>query len=396
DNNTVYAAINRIRVDDQKPHILRTHDGGSTWTEIVKGLPDGPINTVREDPVRKGLLFAGSELAVYFSIDDGDNWMPLRLNMPATSIRDLVVHNDDVVVGTHGRGFWILDDITPLRQISAQTATAPGMLFQPQIAVRVRRNVATDTPLPPEEPVGQNPPDGAILNYWLAKPAAGGLTIEILDPAGKLVRRYASDDKTPPVDPELNVPTYWLRTAKAPGTGAGMHRFLWDLRYAPPATLNFGYPISAIYGDTPREPLGPAVLPGAYTVRLTANGTSYTQPLQVRMDPRVTTPAADLEEQFQVSLRVYELIDKSFQTLQDVRKTKDPRAAAFDGAASRFRRGGGGDNFAALNGQLAGVLDVLQGADAAPTTQAAAAVRQLEERLNKLLAAWRELRGTLR
>jgi photosystem II stability/assembly factor-like uncharacterized protein len=395
DNNTVYAAINRIRVDDQKPHILRTHDGGSTWTEIVKGLPDGPINTVREDAVHKGLLFAGSELAVYFSIDDGDNWMPLRLNMPATSIRDLVAHNDDVVVGTHGRGFWILDDITPLRQMSAQTAAAPAMLFRPQMAVRVRRNVATDTPLPPEEPAGQNPPDGAILNYWLAKPAAGRLTIEILDLGGKLVRRYASDDKAPPVDPELNVPTYWLRTPKAPATAAGMHRFVWDLHYAPPAALNFGYPISAIYGDTPREPLGPGVLPGEYTVRLTADGTSYTQSLKVRMDPRVTTPAADLEEQFRLSLRVYDLIDKSFQALQEVKKTRDPRAAAFDGAASRFRRGAGGDNFAALNGQLTGVLDVLQGADAAPTTQATAAVTQIEDRLNKLLSEWHELRGTL-
>ncbi|HYX42420.1 MAG TPA: hypothetical protein VE821_12020, partial [Pyrinomonadaceae bacterium] len=158
DAATAYAAVNRIRLDDMHPHIYRTHDGGRTWQEIVRGLPDDPINTVREDPQRKGLLFAGSERAVYVSFNDGDDWQSLRLNMAASSVRDLVIHDDDVVVGTHGRSFWILDDITPLRQLTAQVAAADAFLFRPQLATRVRRNVNTDTPLPPEEPAGQNPP----------------------------------------------------------------------------------------------------------------------------------------------------------------------------------------------------------------------------------------------
>jgi hypothetical protein len=398
DGDTVYAAVNRLRLDDQKPHIFHTHDGGKTWTEIVNALPDDPINTVREDPVRKGLLFAGSERAVYVSLDDGGRWLPLRLNMPATSIRDLVVHEDDVVVGTHGRSFWILDDITPLRQITSETSSAAAVLFKPQAAIRVKRNVATDTPLPPEEPAGQNPPDGAIINYWLAKPASGVLTIEILDGSGKLVRRYASTDKPERIDPELNVPTYWVRIPKAPPAAAGMHRFVWDMHYAAPAALNFGYPISAIYGDTPREPLGPAVLPGEYTVRLTVDGKSYTQPMTVKMDPRVTTPASALEEQFKLSMRVYDMLRSDFGALEEVRrlKAKEPKAAAFDGSASRFRRGGaGGDNFASLNGELAGVLELLQGADAAPTTQVVAAVDQLEGRLKKLVGLWERVRKSI-
>ena len=398
DAGTVYAAVNRFRLDDQKPHIYRTHDGGQSWTEIVNGLPADPINTVREDPVRKGLLFAGSERAVYVSFDDGEHWLPLRLNMPATSIRDLVIHVDDIVVGTHGRSFWILDDITPLRQVTAETASAAAVLYKPQTAIRVKRNVATDTPLPPEEPAGRNPPDGAILDYWLAKPASA-LAIEILDGAGKLVRRYSSTDRPEPLDPELNVPTYWVRIPKAPSAAAGMHRFVWDLHYPAPAVLNFGYPISAIYGDTPREPLGPAALPGQYTVRLTVDGAAYTQPLQVKMDPRLATPASALEEQFTLSMRVSAMLRADFDALHEVRKLrkKEPKAAAFDGSASRFRRGGaGGDDFASLNGELAGVLELLQGADAAPTTQAAAAVEQLDGRLKKLLASWEELRKQIR
>ena len=167
DVNTAYVAVNRIRLDDQKPHIYRTTDGGTTWQEIVTGLPDGPVNTVKEDPQRAGLLFAGTELAVFYSLNDGNSWQSLRLNMPATSIRDLVIHNDDVVVGTHGRSFWILDDITPLRQLGPLVRNSTAFLFAPQVAYRVKRNVNTDTPLPPEEPAGQNPPDGAIINYFL-------------------------------------------------------------------------------------------------------------------------------------------------------------------------------------------------------------------------------------
>jgi photosystem II stability/assembly factor-like uncharacterized protein len=286
DVETAYAAINRFRCDDQKPYIYRTHDGGKTWQKIVKGLPDDPINTVKEDPVRKGLLFAGSERAVYVSFNDGDDWQPLRLNMPAISVRDLVIHENDLVVGTHGRGFWILDDIAPLRQINADVAASAAHLYAPSAAYELPRNVNTDTPLPPEEPAGKNPPDGGSIYYWLKEPASGAVTLEILDGAGAVVRRFASTDQPEPIDPGLAIPTYWIRPPQILSAAAGMHRFVWDLRLPPPASGRRNYPISAIYRDTPAEPLGAFVPPGQYTVRLTAEGKTFTQPMTVKADPR--------------------------------------------------------------------------------------------------------------
>jgi photosystem II stability/assembly factor-like uncharacterized protein len=288
DDRTVYAAINRLRLDDLKPHIYRTHDGGATWKEIVRGLPDGPVNTVREDLVRKGLLFAGTEMAVYVSFNDGDDWQPLRLNMPGTSIRDLVVHDEDLVVGTHGRSFWILDDISPLRQMTAEIRNATAHLFRPRVTYRLPRNTNTDTPLPPEEPAGKNPPEGAILYYYL-KSAGGPVGIDIADSTGKVLVRFESTDRPQPPDPNLDVPTYWLRPFERPSAEAGMHRFVWDL-HAAPQTGAAGRrdrepPISAIVHDTPVG-LGEWVPPGTYTVKLTVNGQSYEQELIVKPDPR--------------------------------------------------------------------------------------------------------------
>ncbi|MGA2267756.1 MAG: glycoside hydrolase [Bryobacteraceae bacterium] len=292
DDQTVYAAINRFRLDDLRPHIYRTHDGGATWKETVQGLPDGPVNAVREDPVRKGLLFAGTELAVYVSFSDGDDWQPLRLNMPATSIRDLVIHDEDLVVGTHGRGFWILDDMSPLRQMTAEIAAANAHLFAPRPAYRLPRDTNTDTPLPPEEPAGKNPPDGAILYYYLKSAASGPTTLEILDSSNALVRRFSSADKPEPLSTTLNVPTYWIRPFQPLSTEAGMHRFIWDLHAAPGTGGGVpsgpgrgGPPISAIYQDTPLAQ-GEWMPPGSYTVKLTVDGGSYTQSLAVRPDPR--------------------------------------------------------------------------------------------------------------
>ena len=288
DDETCYIAVNRLRLDDLKPHIYRTHDGGSTWTEIARGLPDSPINTVREDPVRKGLLFAGSELNVSVSFNDGDDWQPLRLNMPATSIRDLVVHDDDLVIGTHGRSFWILDDISPLRQLSTAITSADAHLFAPRPTIRYPRDTNTDTPLPPEEPAGKNPPDGAILYYYLKSAPKAPMTLEILDAAGKVIRTYSSADKPEPPDANLNVPAYWLRPFQPLRADPGMHRFIWDLTV--PATgrgrgRGNEPPISAIYGDTPagESAKQPA---GNYTVKLTVDGQAYTQMLSIKPDPR--------------------------------------------------------------------------------------------------------------
>jgi len=288
DDDTAYIAVNRLRLDDLKPHIYRTHDGGSTWTEIARGLPESPVNTVREDPVRKGLLFAGSELNVSVSFNDGDDWQPLRLNMPATSIRDLVIHDDDLVIGTHGRSFWILDDISPLRQLSAQVTSAEAHLFAPRPTIRFPRDTNTDTPLPPEEPAGQNPPDGAILYYYLKSAPKPPITLEILDAAGKVVRSFSSADRPQPPEPNLNVPLYWLRPFQPLRADPGMHRFVWDLTApaAPRAGRGGGEPpISAIYGNTPTHE-SPKQPVGNYTVRLTVDGQVYTQMLTVKPDPR--------------------------------------------------------------------------------------------------------------
>ena len=248
DDVTVYAAINRIRLDDLKPHIYRTHDGGKSWKEIVTGLPDQPVNTVREDPVRKGLLYAGTELAVYVSFDDGGSLAAA----PAEHASDFDSRPGDPRERSGGRDAWtrLLDSWTisaPLRQINAESTAADAHLFRPSTALRVRWNNGTDTPLPPEEPAGQNPPDGAILYYNLKSTAATPVTLEIFDSAKKLVRRYSSDDKPDPIDPMLNVPLYWIRPPSIlSGTTAGLHRFVWDLCYPPPDAVDHEYPISAI------------------------------------------------------------------------------------------------------------------------------------------------------
>jgi len=361
DDLTAYAAINRFRLDDLRPHVYRTHDGGKTWKEIVKGLPDDPVNAIREDPVREGLLFAGTERMVHVSFDDGENWQPLRLNMPATSIRDLVVHGDDLVVATHGRGFWILDDLTPLRQLDAKTALGAPFLYAPQIAIRVRRSRNTDTPLPPEEPVGQNPPDGAILDYVLAAQPAAPVTLEILDERGALVRRFASDDPPEPLVDPLVVAASWVRPPRILPATPGMHRFVWDLRFPPPHAKQREYPISAIPGDTPPDPRGPFVLPGAYTVKLTVDGKAFTWALTVKLDPRIGMSSADLAQQLALLRRLTVAIEKV---------AEEPRK----GNSGEETRG------ASLEEKLLQLYGIIEGADDAPTAQAVAAVDELAGR----------------
>jgi photosystem II stability/assembly factor-like uncharacterized protein len=423
DAGTAYAAVNRFRLDDLRPHVYRTHDGGKTWAEVVKGLPADPVNAVREDPVRRGLLYAATERAVYVSFNDGDDWQPLRLNMPATSVRDLVVHRDDLVVGTHGRSFWILDDVTPLRQIDARVAASEAFLFAPQTAYRVRRNVNTDTPLPPEEPAGQNPPDGAVVNYYLKTAAAAPVVLEIFDSAGRLVRRFRSDDLPEAVDEkELTIPTYWIRPPRVLPAAAGMHRFVWDLRHPEPKALRREYPIAANYRDTPRHPLGPAVLPGDYTLKLTVAGKTFTRALRVEMDPRVKTPRAGLEQQFALSAEAARGMTETFDALAALKnlraQLKDLRAraglsaalsealAALDAKAAALESGGGAGaaaplpagaqapppDFGRLHASFATLYGVLQEADAAPTTQAAAAAAELRRLLREATSGRDELR----
>src|SRR5262249_16790131 len=395
---------NTFRLDDLRPHIYRTHDGGKTWKHIADGIPDGGIvNVVREDPVRKGLLYAGTEQAVYVSFDDGDHWQSLRLNMPATSIRDLVVKDDDIVVGTHGRSFWILDAVTPLRQINDQVAQSDAFLFKPQTAIRVRRSVNTDTPIPPEEPMGQNPPDGAIINYYL-KSDAGEVALEILDNRQRLGGRYSSRDEPGKIkENQLPYPDYWVRPARILSGKVGTQRFVWNLRYAPPQGFPRTFPISAIYRDTPSQPEGPLASPGEYTVKLTVDGKSQTQPLTLKMDPRVTTPPAGVAKMFEVSIDCYEGIAKTREAQAEIRKLRDQlkalkekagqgavaeaiaaldqKAAGIEGASGGGPRGGGGSGLARLANDLLSIMNLVEGADATPTTQAVAASEVLQKSL---------------
>lgn len=420
---TAYAAINSFRLDDLRAHIYRTRDFGRTWTEIINGIPDGGAsNVVREDPERKGLLFAGTEGSVYVSFNDGDDWEPLHLNLPHTSMRDLAIHGDDLIVATHGRSFWILDDITPLRQLNAEVAKESVHLFAPQTAIRFRWNRNPDTPLPPEFPAGKNPPDGAILDYVLASSAQNPVTLEILDEQGHLVRRYSSTDKPEPMEKiasENPIPMYWVRPTQILSAEPGMHRFVWDMHYAPPESLEHEFPISAIYRDTVKVPLGAWALPGNYTVKLTVDGKSYTRPLTVKMDPRIKTSLADLRKQFEMESGSIEGMNQSYEALMQVRSVRaqlkevsaktrkgkltdsiaalDKKAAELEGAAqSAFYglppSGKPPENLSTLNQHFSGLLGVADSADAAPTTQAEALYKELKESLEGLLSQWKRVR----
>jgi photosystem II stability/assembly factor-like uncharacterized protein len=370
DDQTAYAAVSRFVLDDLHPYIYRTHDGGKSWQRIVGGLSDdAAVNVVRQDPLRRGLLFAGTENAVYVSFDDGAWWQPLSLNLPATSMRDLAIHGDDLVVATHGRSFWILDDITPLRQLTSSVAASRVHLFAPQLTYRIRRDQNTDTPLTPEVPAGQNPPDGAIIDYYLASRASGVVTLDILDAHGSIVRHYESTDRPPLYLRDLNVPTYWIRSPRALAATAGMHRFVWDLRYMQPDAILHDYPIAAIYHDTPPEPLGPMASPGKYTVRLTVGGRSYAQPLDLRADPRLTSTPADLAAQLALARELTDLMHRDYAAWG--------RAQAKKAAVA--------DDLAEINGDLSALLIAIDGADRAPTAQQVEATASLRKRLDKLL-----------
>ena len=418
DANAVYAAVNRIRCDDMRPHIYKTKDGGNTWKEIVNGLPNDPINVVREDPVRKGLLFAGSERAVYVSFDDGENWQNLRLNMPATSIRDLVIKDDDIVVGTHGRSFWILDNITPLRQLNNVTIKQPDVLYKPQTAYRVRWNMYTDTPVPQEEAAGDNPPDGAIIDYYLDKKAQNIiLTIEKSNSAphesGQKVdapivfRKFTNLDSLYKPG-NVNIPHYWIRPQQILSPEAGHHRFIWDLKYAP---LNIppSYPISATFMNTAPDQTAPWVLPGTYTVKLVIDGTVYTQTFTVKMDPRVKASVKDLETQHELSRQCYEgrkecmkileeigayrsqlknqITNASAATAGDLNK-KDKEAAALETTP----QGSQAESFTKVNGEFASIFNILQDSDTTPTTQVIEAFKEANAGFKELKKKWEALK----
>jgi photosystem II stability/assembly factor-like uncharacterized protein len=419
DDQSAYASVSRFRIDDLRPYIYRTHDGGKSWYLITNGLPNSPVNTVREDPVRKGLLFAGTETSVWVSFDDGEHWQALQLNLPHTSMRDLIIHDEDLILATHGRSFWILDDITPLRQITAAMQTADAFLFRPAAAYRVRRSTNTDTPIPPDEPKGQNPPDGAVVDYFLGQNANGPVTLEILDAEGKLAGRYASTDKLEPSEEDLGkqlIPLYWVRMPKVLSASAGMHRWVWDLHYSSPGSPRYDYPISAVPGDTPRVPLGPLALPGRYTAKLTVNGHTYSEPLTVKIDPRVKTSNEGLTQMFQVESRLASMMTSSSRALSEARsaheqlqKLAGQTSAPVDDAVSAFEKkvtavlgGGEGPRGAAaatptltsVSGAVGALYGEVDRADAMPTSAQRNAMTQTQARFSTLMKQWTELKQT--
>ncbi len=452
DTRTAYAAENTLRLDDLNPHFWRTHDGGKTWTEINDGVaPGAVVNSIREDPRKRGLLYGASDTQVWVSFDDGDHWQSLRLNMPAISVRDLEVKDDstcmcaDLIAGTHGRGFWILDDVTPLRQYAEAKAATAAYLFKPEPAVRVRWGTNDPTPWPPELPAGENPPPGAIIDYYLASDASGTVKLEVVTPGGKVVRSYSSDDpvrdpdpatdpaaynslcqKTPNA-PDCGLPLYWPAPQLSLSTRAGMHRFMWDMHYDPIGEgggRGGGGGMGAVPHHTYSGVNSPWAAPGSYTVRLTAGGKSYTQPIMLRLDPRIKASAVDLAQLTALTTEMYDgaknaqaaytraralvaLLDQAQGAAAATFKVQVEAIAppAPTGGGGRGGRGGGGGRGGAAAGTAAPTLEsasaamesaamAMQAADAAPTANQVAACSKARAAASAVLMKWRAISTT--
>ncbi|MGH9713336.1 MAG: WD40/YVTN/BNR-like repeat-containing protein [Candidatus Acidiferrales bacterium] len=434
DDDTVYASVSRFRIDDLRPYIYRTHDGGKSWQKITTGLPDAPVNAVREDPVRKGLLFAGTESSIWVSFDDGDHWQSLQLNLPHTSMRDLWIHDDDLVLATHGRSFWILDDITPLRQIDKSTADTAVLIFKPDVAYRVRRSTYTDTPIPPDEPLGKNPPAGAILDYFLGRKATCAVYLDVFDAHDVFVRRYFTGSKPDVTLEELekqHIPLYWIRMPKVLPSEPGMHRWVWDLHYPAPVSVRHEFPISAVPGDTPRVPQGPRVLPGEYHIRViavydktspsggaateSASGMIKSTTLTIKMDPRVKASSADLEAMFRLQTRLAGLMTYSSTAILQARSAREqleklgtqPSAAsdaikALDKKLEAILEGAGETDAGKtpekalkdVNGDVYSLYMAVDRADAAPTPAQQKAAAEIENDLAPVSKRWEEIKST--
>jgi photosystem II stability/assembly factor-like uncharacterized protein len=404
-------------------YVVRTHDYGKTWQQIINGLPaQDRVRVVREDTVRKGLLYAGTETGVYVSFDDGDNWQSLQFNLPTATVTDLEVHDNDLVASTYGRALWILDDLTPLRRAGSEALSAGAFLYPPKTAVRVRWDNYQDTPYPPETPAGQNPPDGAILDYFLRTPSSSGITLKIYDSRGKVVREYSTQANSPKLPP-ANVPSYWFASPAALPNQAGLNRFIWNLRYPSPLSLPYSYfgglleyteytlADHAVPGATPvQQPQGPLVVPGSYTLELHVDGHSYRQPLTVHLDPRVDASNADLEQQLVLAEQItagmnatyhsYHQVDDLRQALTELKKhlsdtrskslasTADAIDKKLDDLLSGPEKAPG---FGPINRDLTRLATAVESADVRPSETAQAAVQQNCKALDGNLAKWRDL-----
>jgi photosystem II stability/assembly factor-like uncharacterized protein len=400
DTGTAYVAVDLHRLDRFEPLILKTTDGGVTWQSIVTGIPaDEYVSVVRADPVQRGLLYAGTNRAVYVSFDDGGRWQPLSLNLPTTWMRDLLVHDGDLLVATQGRGIWILDDIEPLREAGADLAQAAIHLFQPAPAVRLRGSENRDTPWPPETPLGQNPPTGAVLDYWLKDLPRGPVTLTITDSAGAVVRRFSSEDEPEEPPAERYFQAAWLGKPASFSAAAGMHRFGWDLRYPRPAALSYEYSIAAVWGEgTPLDPRGPLVVPGRYTVTLAVGGRTESRALEVRLDPRIRVSVSALNQQLVLAQEVDSTLGRAVATHREITRVLEQRKARLKPGtvdALAALADGGNPSLSSVAGVLANLSTAVEGADAAPTQGQREVLAEYRRELDGLLAQWQRLQASL-
>jgi photosystem II stability/assembly factor-like uncharacterized protein len=406
---------------DSHPYIYRTRDAGRTWQRIVNGLPErGIARVVREDPARTGLLYAGTETGAHVSFDGGDHWQSLSMNLPTVAVSDLKVHGNDLVASTYGRGLWSLDNLSPLRTVDDQTSATRVHLFPPEVATRVRWDNWPDTPLPADTAAGQNPPDGAIIDYYLASDVSGEATLDIRDEQGRTVRHYSST--LPPAEERLaNAPEFWFAPPSVLSTKAGLHRFVWNLQWEHPDTLPFGYsgrllnyteytvPDHAIAGQTPRhQPPGPYVVPGRYEVVLTIAGETHRQPLIVKIDPRVSASQTDLEAQLDLARQITDGMASSYKSFYDVaaltkvlaeRRKSKPNVKELTDAITALEKqvaeladgSQAAPGFGLINRDLARYLTMIESGDMRPAQSARANATVACEALRTNLALWREV-----
>ena len=397
DTAGAYAAVDRHRLDDRAPYLYRTKNYGKTWQPIVGGIGTSAfLNAIRQDTKQRGLLFAGTELGVYVSFDDGDHWQPLQANLPVTSVRDLVIHGDDLVIATHGRALWVLDNITPLRQIAAGIDAEKTKLFAPAVAVRVDNDSFLGSPFPPEEPLAKNPPNGAVIDYYLPQNASK-VTLEIFDAKGALVRRYVSGEKKPERARPLPVAERWLPQPVSLDTAAGMHRFVWDLRWDDSGQSE------DLEEDEYSAPRGPRVAPGRYQVKLVMPGGTLSEPLEVQMDPRSKATADELAEQQRLGLEIYGEALRSAKALAEAKAAY----ASLKKLAMRLKGqpqlqaqaekllaeiGSIVQGLEAANGGLQSVLRVVESGDRTTPQQALEVYRLSQTAAKTQIAEWEKLK----
>jgi photosystem II stability/assembly factor-like uncharacterized protein len=402
-----YAAVDRHRLDDRQPYLYRTRDYGATWQAITNSISEPSfLRAVREDPQVRGLLFAATEFGVYVSFDDGDHWQSLQLNLPVTAVHDLVIHGDDLVIATHGRSFWILDDITPLRQAHAAMKAGNSWLYQPGTAVRVDNDLFGGSPLPPEEPTAENPPNGAVIDYYL-KTAASQVKLEISDARQTLVRSLSAGDKEMK-PPPMAIAERWFPKPEALEKTAGMHRFVWNLAWS-----SSGGESAPQDEDEFFAPRGPRVVPGTYELRLTVDGKTWTQPLRVVMDPRSTATPEELEKQLELGRQIYAETIRSGRALAEIQSVQKQLSAVeqklaagqadLKTAVSRVQaeitrildggdESGGSIGLKEANTGLTGALGVVESSDRAVPSQAIAVFEQSDQAMKAKAAEWSQLK----